>query len=273
MMQDKFMDDPLYQQQGVQMMETGEGSNNTAQKQQYLHNRTEQKPSPSMTGEEQQELAPAAVVVETVESEEENSKGGEPDEPPRDNLERNVAMIVQLALTFFALLFVGAIVMALALVSQFNVIIVAVSGLLITMVIGFGVVMDKAMRHDPDWKPVRSRIRKLNAFATAAIVREVQNFQHDWNQHLMLTDGTVDNPMTEDDILNANENGTGIHLDSATVNKADKKRKKSATRASGKSVMFQFVKPFLKIRRLRRNKKSKSKTENVASDNYVPPVV
>ena len=202
------------------------------------------------------------VVVETVDSDDDEEKE---EAPPRDAIEENVAMIINLALYFFGILLIGAVVMILLFLSQFGgVLVLVIVSLLVTITASFTCFMTKAMREDKNWKPVQTRISKLKAMATAAIVQEVRHFRTDWYEHLQLTDGTCDN---NDDLPNDDDDPIidSMLFDEATIPTMKKKRK------GGKSIMFKFVKPFLKLRKLRRRKTaSNERTEDVSD--YVPPL-
>ena len=200
------------------------------------------------------------TVVEAVDSDDDEEKE---EAPPRDAIEENVAMIINLALYFFGILLIGAVVMILLLLSQFGgVLVLVIVSLLVTITASFTCFMTKAMWEDKNWKPVQTRISKLKAMATAAIVQEVRHFWTDWYEHLQLTDGTCDN---NDDLLNDDDS---MLFEGTIPNETTKNKRKGS-----KSIMFKFIKPFLKLGKLRRRKKvSNEQTEDISDYNNVPPL-
>jgi hypothetical protein len=107
-----------------------------------------------------------------------------------------------------------------------------------------------------------SLARKLKAMATAAIVQEVRHFRRDWHEHLQLTDGTCDN---NDDLPNDDDS---MLFEGTIPNETTKNKRKGS-----KSIMFKFIKPFLKLGKLRRRKKvSNEQTEDISDYNNVPPL-
>jgi hypothetical protein len=95
------------------------------------------------------------------------------------------------------------------------------------------------------------------------LTRSPKLHKRDWHEHLLLTDGTVEND--GDDILR-DENDPNVFV------AADPSKKKKTRGRGGKSVMFQFVKPFLKLRTLGRRRRARN-DQPKADDAYTPPIV
>ena len=242
---------------------------------------------------QQQDQPPTAldetpeVVVETVMShdsdqEHRNDKNNDDDDNddsskrPRDAMERTVAMIINMALYFFAAIAICAIVMICFFLAQFGgVLVLVIVSVLVTAIISLACFLDQVMREDANWKPMRSKIQQFKAYATAAILDEVYNFKRDWNEHLLLTDGTVRNNDDETLRNNHDDDDDDPAVFVATSTDKAKKRMFRARGGGGKSVMFQLVKPFLRIRKLGRRKKDNTKVNDPdrASETYIPPVV
>lgn len=204
------------------------------------------------------------VVVETVLSHDSDEVVVEDDATrPRDAIERTVAMIINLALYFFSALALCTMIMIVIYLAQFGALVLVIVSVLASIVCGLGCFLDKAMREDENWKPVRSKIQEMKDLATAAIFQEVRNFKRDWHEHLLLTDGTVEND--GDDILR-DDNDPNIFV------AADPSNKKKRWGKGGKSVVFQFVKPFLKLRTLGRRRRARNDQTKV-DDAYTPPIV
>ena len=56
------------------------------------------------------------------------------------------------------------------------------------------------MKEDARLKPVRRQIRRWKAVATAVVLKEIRDFQLDWNEHLLLTDGSEYNLYDDDEV-------------------------------------------------------------------------
>lgn len=202
----------------------------------------------------------------------EESESFSPDDPEiqQDAAERYVACIVHVMLFFFIALAVISAILALILVSQYGFFAVVVISLLMIIVVGIVMFVDKAMKDQAEWKPVRRKIQRWKALATAVVLKEIRDFQLDWNEHLLLTDGSDYNLYEEDDEVPA--------MDVDTAAAAAAKDAKPKKKRGGRSAIFKVVKPFLKVGG-RRRRKRKEKEAAAASaqgdpaDGYIPPVV
>jgi hypothetical protein len=218
------------------------------------------------------------VLVETVLSHDsDNDADATPPTPrPRDAMERAVTTMINVSLNFFVAVAICAVIMiCIFLVNVGGALVLMIVVVLVTVMISLACFLDQVMREDENWKPVRSKIQQFKVFATAAILEEVHNFKRDWNEHLLLTDGTVTN--NDDEILH-DDNDPSIFV--ATGADTSKKRmfrrgKGSGGGGGGKSVVFQLVKPFLRIRKLGRRRKDKNTANDPenSSEAYVPPMV
>ena len=89
-------------------------------------------------------------------------------------------------------------------------------------------------------------MKRWQAIATAVVVQEIQQFQIELNEHLLLTDGTSSfdyDDTTTDDTLPNKENLND-------VNESNTKPRRR-TKRQGKSVLFALVKPFIGKKRSR----------------------
>lgn len=202
----------------------------------------------------------------------EDSETFSPNDPEiqQDAAERYVACIVHAMLFFFVALAATAAILAMILVSQYGFFAFVVILFLIGIIVGIIMFVDKAMREQAEWKPVRRKIRRWKALATAVVLKEIRDFQLDWNEHLLLTDGSEYNLYDEDEVPN-------LDVDNAAAAAKDPKPKK---KRGGRSALFKVVKPFLKVggRRRKRRKEKEAATSAATqaddtAENYVPPVV
>ena len=192
----------------------------------------------------------------------------------QDAAERNVSCIVHAALFFFVALAGIAAFLAIILVSQYGFFAIVVISLLLAIVVGIVMFVDKVMREDAKWKPVRNQIRRWKAVATAVVLKEIRDFQSDWNEHLLLTDGRAEYDLYDDD----DDDVPNMDLNSATAAASSTKPKKNR----GRSVIFKVIKPFLKVGGRRRRKRKEKEAAAAAdsstgqvdpADSYIPPVV
>jgi hypothetical protein len=219
------------------------------------------------------------IVVETVS--EDDSSNVKKQEIPQgevlDPIERRVVFVVHVALTFFCVLVVVAVIMALLMVSQFGTLVFGLVSLLVGIVIAFAYFLDKSMRVDEHWKPLQSRIHQIKVMATEAVLQEVRNFQLDWHEHLLLTDGKG---YASDSCYYA---GEAVFTDKSDLQNTISQTKTVSTsgvgnepkRKGGRSVVFQLVKPILKLRGIRTRRKQQKQDERQSSrgTEYMPPIV
>ena len=205
----------------------------------------------------------ATETTTAVNDDEEETFSPEDEAIKKDAADQIVGCIVHFALAFFIVLTGVAAFLAIMLVSQFGFLALFIISLLLVVVFGIAWFLDHVMKEDAKWKPVRREIRRWKAVATAVVLKEVRDFQLDWNEHLLLTDGNAEYDLYDDDELPTMPSSKGA------TGSAKPKQKR------GRSVMFKMVKPFLKFggrRRRRKQKESEAATE-AATDSYLPPVV
>lgn len=175
-------------------------------------------------------------------------EGSNPDEEKIevDSLSQRVACLVHAALVFFCLLIGVAVVMVISIVQQYGLLALALTSFLVVAVLGLAFFLDMVMKEDKKWKPIRKKIRHWQAVTKAVLVKEFREFQLDWNEYLLLTNGKAECDVQNDNISSA----TG------------------KTKTKHRSNLFLLVKPLLRIRNIGRRKKH---TATVTT--YVPPVV
>jgi len=201
----------------------------------------------------------------------EDSESFSPDDPDikQDAAERYVSCIVHAMLFFFVALAGISAFLAIILVSQYGFFAIVVITLLLLIIIGIVMFVDKVMKEDTRLRPVRRQIQRWKAVATAVVLKEIRDFQLDWNEHLLLTDGS-EYDLYDDDVVPA------MDVDNAAAAAQSTKPKK---KRGGRSAIFKIVKPFLKVGGRRRARKRKEKEaaaaagEGDSSEAYVPPVV
>lgn len=200
-----------------------------------------------------------------------------PDDPEiqHDAAEQYVSCCVHAMLFFFVALAVISAVLAIIMVSQYGFFAFVIISLFLCVVVGLVVFVDKVMKEDARLKPVRRQIRRWKAVATAVVLKEIRDFQLDWNEHLLLTDGSEYNLYDDDDEIPA------MNVDNAAAAAKDPKPKK---KHGPRSTMFKLVKPFLKVGGRRRARRKEKKAAQVAAasaaadqsdpaESYVPPIV
>jgi hypothetical protein len=176
------------------------------------------------------------------------------EEIQRDAANDRVACVVHLALMFFAFLVVAAVALCSVVVAKFGLIAFGLLGMLVLLFASLVAFVNKVLRDDAKLKPVRRQLQRWQALATAVVLQEVRNFQLDWHEHLLLTDGNV---VYENDEVTGDDNDEDIH---ATFQKAARGKR-------GKSIIFRLVvKPFLNIKGRTRRRKQDQTATNAASE-------
>jgi cation transport ATPase len=163
-----------------------------------------------------------------------------------DATNQRVACVIQLALIFFCVLIVVVVVMVFTIVQQYGLLALGFTFVVVMAVAGLAYFLDKVMKEDRKWKPIRRKIQYWQAVTKAVIVKELRDFQLDWNEYLLLTDGKAVYDVYEEE----------------DIKLAGKPKQKH------RSALFRMVKPLLRIRNLGRRKKSMPE-----SSPYMPPVV
>jgi hypothetical protein len=164
-----------------------------------------------------------------------------------DATNQRVACVIQLALTFFCVLIAVVVVMVFTMVQQYGLLALGFTLVVVMAVAGLAYFLDKVIKEDQNWKPIRRKIQYWQGVTKAVIAKEMRDFQLDWNEYLLLTDGKA--------VYDA--------YDEEDINLAGKPTKKH------RSALFRMVKPLFRIRNLGRRKK-KSAPE---STTYMAPVV
>lgn len=176
------------------------------------------------------------------------------DEIQKDAATDRVANVVYCALIFFMGLSMVAVLLVLSLIANYGFVALVIVTLLIVAVLGLAWFVHRTLWKEAKLQPVRRKIRRWKALTTAVVLEEVRNFQLEWNEHLLLTNGDYD--LYDDDNDDEEQDGEDFtpdnHHQTASTATPKKKGKKRA-----KSILFKFVKPFLRRggRRRRRNTK------------------
>ena len=222
------------------------------------------------------------IVVETVVEGQSDDEADplDPEQIEIDAMDQRVAFAVHVALAFFVVLAAVAIALAIIVVNQFGAFVLAIIGFLVLGGTLLAYFVDKTMREDRQWKPVRQKIHRWKALTFAVVKQEIRNFQLDWYEHLLLEDGAAypdDQP--EEQTLPQSSTANGNTVPSVTMHKNEstqqsfptKKKKKRRTAGKPRSMLFGVVKPFLKLRKLGRRKKGNQ--HDAGASDYVPPIV
>ena len=187
-----------------------------------------------------------------------------------DAAEKYMSCVVHIMLFFFLALTVIAVFFMVKLLSQYGFFAFMIISLLLGTIVGIVIFVNRVLKEDSRLRPVRRQIRRWQAVATAVILKEIRDFQIDWNEHLLLTDGSEYNLYDDDEFPTMN-------VDDAAAAKSSKPKKKRG----GRSAIFKIVKPFLKVGGRRRRKRKEKEavtamataTEGDHSEAYIPPVV
>jgi hypothetical protein len=169
----------------------------------------------------------------------------------RDAADNTIVFIVHIAMGFFILLFFGALVVSALIVGQYGFLIFIMVCCLLLVGVTIGYFISKIMDQDRVMRPVRRKIRRWHAIATAVVVNEIKDFQLDIQDHLLLTNG---------------DTSAGIYKteDEGDINIMRNGRKR---RNGPRSKIFgALVKPFLKKKsnfRFGRKKKGTNEVEHV----------
>mmetsp|Transcript_18321 Transcript_18321/g.27685 ORF Transcript_18321/g.27685 Transcript_18321/m.27685 type:complete len:230 (+) Transcript_18321:22-711(+) len=196
-----------------------------------------------------------ALMVETVESEATAATTNDP-------LEQKVTCVLQTALMFFAVLLAGTIlVIVFALSSQFSFIILSIVFVLLVLLF-MGCTLGNLQPNSnsvDDSNLLQRQHRQWQQMVTQVFVDEVRNFQQDYQEHMLfLTYDDTDVERSTNEVVNDN--------DEPFQNNNEKSKNRKKKKKGGKSVVFQVVKPFLKLRRKRKNQAAHQHDEY-----YVPP--
>lgn len=165
-----------------------------------------------------------------------------------DASNQRVACIVHIALVFFSVLVGVAVVLVFSLVQQFGLLALVLTSVLVMAVLGLACFLDNVMKEDKKWKPLRNKIRHWQSVTKAVLVQEFKQFQLDWNEYLLLTDGKME--------YNANEEN---------IESAQKPKRQQ------RSMLFRVMKPLLRIRNLGRRRKDRAAAKSTT--HYDPPIV
>ena len=205
----------------------------------------------------------ATATAQSIEEEEKDDYHYDDEEIQKDAANELVALVVHIALGFFMLLFFGSLMAAILIVGAygFMTFVLIISLMLMALSIGYfvSIMLDK----DRVLKPVRRKIRRWHAVATAVVVQEIRDFQLDLREHLLLTNGDADE-QGEGGVYNRmNDNGQVGGSASAGIRT---KRKGSRSKVFG-----MLVKPFLKKKkghkfRFGRKKKNENEEANDVPD-------
>ena len=112
---------------------------------------------------------------------------------------------------------------------------------LMGLLVGLIVVIDSSMKENARYRPIRRKVQTLTTTIRQALIDEFFAFRREYNEYLLLTDGSAygnkneDNP--NDELLEVPENGVPP---SDLAGRTTRKKK---------SVLFRVVKPFLKVKR------------------------
>lgn len=173
----------------------------------------------------------------------------------RDAATQNVSIMVHMALTFFAALLIISLIMLVVLVGQFGLVALLTITVLGFFFLGMAWLVNSILKEDTELKPARRKIKRWRALGVAVVLQEIRNFQLDWHEGLMLTDGTEYQEYLERDHqagASAMENTTPKIQESYTY--ADSNRSRSM-------VFGLIVQPFLKVKGFRKKRKEMRKEE------------
>ena len=192
------------------------------------------------------------------------------EEIQRDAANDTVACIVYLALGFFMVLFFGVTVAIIIIVGKYGFVVCIILSVLLFIVLLLGHIIVHFMEQDRVLRPMKKKMRRWHAIATAVVVNELKNFHLDLNDHLLLT---YDENYQDDDHYDSDNNG------SATNDGKSRMRWRGGGRRRGgpRSKLFGLlVQPLLKKkngqarfpRRRKKNANDNAVAENVTADDH-----
>ena len=127
------------------------------------------------------------------EPKEEDDEDGEirytDDDIQKDAANIAVMAVVNVALIFFAGLFLCAVAGSILLMGQFGFVTFTIVLCLVAIVVGTGMWVLQVVDQDRKLRPVKRKMERWQAIAKAVVINEIENFKLDWQEHLMLTNG------------------------------------------------------------------------------------
>ena len=204
----------------------------------------------------------------------------------RDASSIAVMAMVNVALIFFAGLFVCAIAGSILFMGQFGFVTLCIVICLVGIVVGTVAWITKIITGDKKLRPVQRKMRRWRAIAKAVVVNEMINFRLDMQEHLLLTNGGECGDPGDDgycyEEMDANDNNDGTSSGQQTST-ATNSSAPNANNSKSRSVIFGLmVKPFVKGKKKMKRKLGRKKNDKVntaAATNgaegstYVPPAV
>ena len=179
--------------------------------------------------------------------EEEEDFNFDDDEVQKDAANDVVAFMVLSALSLFLFLFFVAAVFIIIIVGKYGFLVFIILSVLSTFVIIFVRFTLGVIEKDRVLRPMKKKMRRWHAIATAVIVNEMKNFHLDLNDHLLLT---YDDNYNDDD-------GTKNNDHSSSRDNNNRKWKKPRSR-----IFRIFVQPFLKKKNGNKRFSKSNKTKN-----------
>mmetsp|Transcript_262 Transcript_262/g.351 ORF Transcript_262/g.351 Transcript_262/m.351 type:complete len:267 (+) Transcript_262:84-884(+) len=183
------------------------------------------------------------------------------EEIQRDAANEVVAMVVYSFFIFFLVLFFGVTASIIIIVGKYGFVVFMILSVLFLIVLLLIRIVLNAIDRDRVLRPVRKKMNRWHAIATAVVINEMKNFHLDWNDHLLLT---YDEEYVEE---NGNANGAS-EGDNGTRKKA-RRWKKPRSKLFGMIVQPLLKKKNGKSRFSRKKKKKNSNNvETVSSEDY-----
>ena len=199
----------------------------------------------------------------------------------KDAANETVAMIIHAALFFFLILLFGTLVACILIVGKYGFLTFVFIATIVCATLGIGYFVSSLMDEDRVLKPVRRKIRKMHAIATAVAIQEMKDFHYDMNEHFfMLTNGDADangdvsgsgsvsvsgDPSGSNDYGRIDEDGNFSFDPQSDASHAQSTTKKR--RGPRSKVFGMLVKPFLKKKNGQRfNFSRKKKAKQKESD-------
>ena len=231
------------------------------------------------------QAAPQVVTVTETDSDDEDQADTRHSDTATDSASKAAESVVCISLVFFACVVVLAVVLVVMMMKQFRLLGLVMVVCIVLVFVGIGYFLDRVMKENAQWKPIRRKIHRLQVMATTAVLQEMRDFQLDLYQHLLLTDGREYD--TVDPVVSGQSQAGGLQSQDGVAampqgqgqNRPNKrtKRRRAGGSNGGRSILFKAVKPFLNLRPGRRRRKKEEQRAAAAAaanqTNYVPPVV
>jgi heme/copper-type cytochrome/quinol oxidase subunit 4 len=217
--------------------------------------------------------SPSPVLVETVQSNEQdnnNNNSNDDQYHSMDDHDRMAAWLVHISLIVFLGLVAVSVGLAFVVISQYGLVALVFLGILVVFAISLLYFVDQMLKRDARLQPIRRKLQAWHAMAKLLVQDEVDAFKQEWKEyHLLLTNGGDEDDWKKSSLAHQGQPQPLSSDETETQQQQQKKKKK-------KSVVFRFIQPFLKVKKVFRRKKNKKQDQHTraastTTADYEPP--